>query len=81
MCKKANGQTRALACLSSMLDTESKFIIFNAFVVSNFLYCPLVWHMCCVSDCGNIEKVQKRALCYVLNNTYSNLLHTASKGI
>ncbi len=38
--------------------------------------------MCCVSDCKKIEKVQERALRYVLNdfnNTYSNLLHTASK--
>ncbi len=61
-----------------------KFMIFNGFVVSNFLYCPLVWHMCCVSDCKKIEKVQERALCYVLNdfninNTYSNLLYIASK--
>ncbi len=31
MCKKANRQARALARLSSMLNTESKFIIFNAF--------------------------------------------------
>ncbi len=38
MCKKANSQTRAFARLSSMLDTESKLMIFNAFVVSNFLY-------------------------------------------
>ncbi len=45
MCEKANSQARALARLSSMLDTESKFMIFNAFVVSNLLYCPLVWHM------------------------------------
>ncbi len=35
-----------LARLSLVLDTESKFMIFNAFVVSNFLYCPFVWHMC-----------------------------------
>ncbi len=82
MCKKANSQALALARLSSMLDTKSKFMIFNAFVVSIHLYCPLVWHMCCVSDCKKIEKVQKRALRYVLNdfnNTYSNLLHTATK--
>ncbi len=82
MFKKANSQAQALARLSSMLDIESKFMIFNAFVVSNFLYCPLVWHMCCVSDCKKIEKVQERALRYVLNdfnNTYSNLLHIASK--
>ncbi len=58
-------------------------MIFNAFEVSNFLYCPLVWHMCCVSDYKKIDKVQeRRALRYVLNdfdNTYSNLLHIASK--
>ncbi len=48
MCKKANNQARALARLSSMLDNESKFMIFNAFVVSNFLYCPLVWHVLCI---------------------------------
>ncbi len=66
MCKKANSQARALARLSSMLDTESKFMIFNAFVVSNFLYCPLEWHMCCVSDCKKIEKVQERALIMVI---------------
>ncbi len=63
MFKKANSQARALAKLPSMLDTESKIRIFNAFVVSNCLYCPLVWHMCCVSDCKRIEKVQERALC------------------
>ncbi len=87
MCKKANSHARALARLSSILDTESKFMIFNAFVVSNLLNCPyfpLVWHMCCISDCKKIEKVQERALRYVLNdfnNTYSNLLHTASKSM
>ncbi len=73
MCKKANGQAQVLARLSSILDTESKFTIF---AVSNFLYCLLVWHMCCVSDCKKIEKVQERALRYVLNdfnNKFSNL--------
>ncbi len=82
MCKKTNSQAWALARMSSMLDTESKFMIFNAFVVSNCLYCPIVWHMCCVSDCKKIEKVQERALRYVLNdfnNTYSNLLPITSK--
>ncbi len=65
-----------------MMDTKSKFMIFNAFVVSNVLYFPSVWHMCYVSDWKKIEKVQERALRYVLNdfnNTYSNLLYAASK--
>ncbi len=48
MCKKASYQTKALARLSVMLNVECKCLIFNAFVVSNFMYCPLVWHMCSV---------------------------------
>ncbi len=80
MCKKANSQARVLARLSLILDTERKFIICNTSVVSNLLYCPLMWHTCCASDCKKIEKVQEKALRYVLNdfnNTYSNLYHTA----
>ncbi len=50
MCKNASYQTKALAHLSGMLNVESKFFIFKAFVVSNFMYCPLVWHMCSESD-------------------------------
>ncbi len=82
MCKKASYQTRALARLSGMLNVESKLLIFNAFVVSNFMYCPLIWHMCSVSDCKKVEKIQERALHYVLsdfNDTYCNLLQRASK--
>jgi hypothetical protein len=62
--------------LSGMLDIESKFMIFNAFIVSNIMYCPLIWHMCSISDSKKIEKVQERALRYVLNDfndTYYNL--------
>ncbi len=42
MCKKASIQAQALVHLASMLDIESRFMIFNAFLVSNCLYCQLV---------------------------------------
>ncbi len=45
-----------------MLDTENKFMIFNSFVVSHFLYCPLVWDMCYVFDCKKIEKAHVMCL-------------------
>ncbi len=64
MSKKANSQVP----VRLLKDTESKFMIFNAFVVSNFLYCPLVQHMCGASDCEKIENVQERGLCDVLND-------------
>ncbi len=46
------------------------------------MYCPLVWHICSVSDCEKVEKIQERALRYVLNDfndTYCNLLQRAPK--
>ncbi len=46
------------------------------------MYCPLVWHMCSVSDSEKVEKIQEKALGYVLsdfNDTYCNLAQRASK--
>ncbi len=40
-----------------MLPVESKLTIFNAFIVSNFLYCPVVWHMSSNSNTKKVEKV------------------------
>ncbi len=48
-----------------MLPVESKLTIYNAFIVSNFLHCPVVWHMCSKSDTKKVEKVQERALCFI----------------
>ncbi len=63
-----------------MLPVESKLIIFNAFIISNFLYCPVVWHMCSKSDSKKIEKVQERALCFIYRkceSDYKSLLNLA----
>ncbi len=40
------------------------------------MYCLLVWHICSVSDCKKVEKIQERSLCY---DTYCNLLQRAPK--
>ncbi len=82
LCRKAANQVKALGRLSGMLDTESKLMIVNAFILSNFMYCPLICHMCSVQNTICMEKVQKRGLYYVFNtfnDTYVNLLQRASK--
>ncbi len=65
LCKKAARQVNCLMCLSTMLPVESKLTIFNAFIVSNFLYCPVVWQMCSQPDTKKLEKVQERALFHI----------------
>ncbi len=50
LCRKAAKQVNRLMRLSTMLPVESKLTIFNAFIVSNFLYCSVIWNMCSKSD-------------------------------
>ncbi len=68
--------------LSIMLPVESKLIVFNAFIVSNFLYCPVACNMCSQSDTKKLEKVQERALCFIyrkLESDYKSLLNLAER--
>ncbi len=65
-----------------MLPLESKLTIFNAFIVSNFLYCPVVWQMCSKSDTKKVEKVQERTLCFTyrkFESDYKSLLNWAGR--
>ena len=61
-CTKAARQLNALARISKHLDLKSRKLIYNSFIVSNFNYCPLVWHFCGVQNNNKIEKIQERAL-------------------
>lgn len=72
LCKKAAMQVNALSRLSNLLTEDLKYKIFTAFVVSNFLYCPAVWHLCSLSDTKKMERMQERALRFVLNDHESN---------
>ncbi len=78
LCRKAARQVNCLMRLSTMLPVESKITIFIAFIVSNFLYCPVVWRMCSKSDTKKVEKVQERALCFIyrkFESDYKSLLN------
>ena len=80
ICRKAARQLNVLRRLSSLLDQESRMAIFRAFIVSNFNYCPLVWHFCGKTNTSKMEKLQERALRFVFNDftsAYDNMLEKA----
>ena len=80
ICRKAARQLNVLRRLSSLLDQESRMAIFRAFIVSNFNYCPLVWHFCGKTNTSKMEKLQERALRFVFNDftsSYDNMLEKA----
>ena len=61
-CKKAARQLNAMARISKLLNINSRRAIYNSFFMSNFNYCPLVWHFCGQVNNQKLEKIQERAL-------------------
>lgn len=82
MCKSAAGQLNALKRLSPYIKQKERTILVKSFVLSNFNYCPLVWHFCSSSDINKIERIQLRSLRFIHNDyssNYEELLMKAGK--
>ena len=62
LCKKAGQKLHALARISNYVDVEKLRTMMNAFVVSQFGYCPLVWMFHDRSVDKKINKIHERAL-------------------
>ncbi len=77
ICSNAARQLNAIKRVQCNLDKESKLAIYRSYILSNFNYCPLVWHFYGIQNSGNMEKIQERALRFVYedyNSTYDILL-------
>ena len=61
---------------------KEKEVLVNSFVLSNFNYCPLVWHFCSSKSLKKIEKIQERALRILYTEStsdYNQLLSKSNK--
>ena len=54
------------------MGKSEKEAIINSFILSNFNYCPLVWHFSSCNTIRKIEKIQKRCLKIILNEYESD---------
>ena len=76
-CSKAARQLNAFARISKHLNLDSRRVIHQSFILSNFNYCPLVWHFCGKTNNKKLEKIQERSLRILYNDydsTYEDLL-------
>ena len=71
MCKKAARQLNALKGVSKYLPINNKMLIYRSFILSNFSFCPLVWHFCGKKETKKIEKINERALRIVFSDYVS----------
>ena len=82
LCSKAAMQLNALSRLQKYMGKSEKEAIINSFILSNFNYCPLVWHFSSCESIRKIEKIQKRCLGIILNDSesdYETLLRNRNK--
>ena len=68
ICNKTSKQINALKRMKHFLDQSCKKIIYNSYISSNFNYCPIVWMFTGKMNLDKLEKTNKRALRYVINN-------------
>ena len=64
------------------MGLKEKEVLLTSFALSNFNYCPLVWHFCSSKSLRKIEKIQERTLKILYNdstNDYNQLLNKFSK--
>ena len=71
MCKKAAQKLGVLNRISSLLDPEKKRLVFNAVIKSHFNYCPLIWMFSSRRSNNLINRIHKRSLRTVYNDTSS----------
>ena len=57
ICKKASQQLNVLKRIGLHLNRLSKLTIYYSFILSNFNYCPLVWHFCCENNTKKLEYI------------------------
>ena len=80
LCKKARNQLKAIGRIQKCMSFKKK-VRLNSLVLSNFNYCPLVWHFCFSKSLKKIEKIQERALSIPYNDSssdYNQLLNETS---
>ena len=77
LCKKVALQLNALKRLAKFLNFSQRKVLAQSFVLSNFNYCPLIWHFCSANDLHKMQQIQERALRFVhadCSPSYATLL-------
>ena len=78
ICRKASRQLNVLKRMGKYLNRLGKLTIYHTFILSNFNYCPVIWHFCSEANAKKMDKIQERALKFIYNenhSTYEELLN------
>ena len=65
-CNKTARQLNALSRISKYLDLKGRKPIFKSFAMSNFIYCPIVWHFCGKKNYSKVENIPRMCTAHIL---------------
>ena len=65
LCSSASNRLRALARIRKFLSVEQAKRLSDAYIMSTFKYCPLIWMFCNKTANNQINKIHKRSLSLV----------------
>ena len=77
ICKKAGQKLNALVRVTPSMDLSKRRILLNAFFISQFSYCPLVWMFHSLGENDKINRIHERCLRIICNDkkaTFCELL-------
>ena len=72
ICQKANRKLSALGRVSNLMPLPQRKLLFNAFIMSQFAYCPLVWMFYDRNINMKINRLHERALRIVYKDDVSS---------
>ena len=62
-----------------IFNLKEREIMYNTFILSNFNYCPIIWHFCGKVYSKKIEHIQERALRFMFNDKTSSYVSLLEK--
>ena len=71
LCQKVNKKTSAFSRLNMYISRAQALLICTLVILSNFIYCPLIWLFCNKGANKKIDRAHKRAL-KILHNDYDS---------
>ena len=62
LCKSSSNKVKCLYRIRKYIDVSQAKLLFNAYIMSSFNYCPINWMFCSKSLNTQINKIHKRGL-------------------
>ena len=62
LCKSSSNKVKCLYRIRKYIDVSQAKLLFNAYIMSSFNYCPINWMFCSKSLNTKIDKIHKRGL-------------------